>query len=120
MPDWRSQTEIVNLWDQNASSRINTEPRPPLYNNTLPHVSMDLQTKLQEQFQCSMKSLTLNMQHVWCKHEKSAFKRRSWTGHSLPPPPAQHTADNHAWTSEVIRFNVTTFSKDNNSAMQKL
>lgn len=50
MPDWHSQTEIVNLWDQNASSRINTEPRPPLYNNTLPHVSMDLQTKLQEQF----------------------------------------------------------------------
>lgn len=56
------------------------ETRPPPYNNTLPHhVSMDLQTELQEQFQWSIKSLTLNMQHRCGVNMES---RRSWTGHS--------------------------------------
>lgn len=76
------------------------ETRPPPYNNTLPHVSMDLQTELQEQFQWSIKSLTLNMQHRCGVNMKS---RRSWTGHSLPPPPAQHTAD---ITPERLRLSV--------------
>lgn len=94
------------------------ETRPPPCNNTLPHVSMDLQTELQEQFQWSIKSLTLNMQHR-CGVNMESWRSR--TGHSLPPPPAQHTADDHAWTSQVICF--CTFSKDNNNAtkaMQKL
>lgn len=55
MPDWHSQTEIVNLWDQNGSSRINTQ-RPD------PHSTITLSPTCQWICKLSFKS---NFSAVW-------------------------------------------------------
>lgn len=50
----QSQTEMLNPWHQNASSRINSQRPDPNSTPHPPNMSIDLQTELQLQSQCGL------------------------------------------------------------------